>query len=114
MIYNLPDDVLEGLKDARKRDLGRKNRLRVHIGEEVFPILRLWESGFSLDAEDAPHMRGFVDIYDGARPLYQCLVICSSIEGGERVFEFKRQTAVVKEPPVDYFIDENAPVALLR
>lgn len=114
MIYNLPDDVLAGLKAARRRDLRHKNRLRVHVGDDVYPILRLWRTGFSMDGDTAPQMRGFIDIYDGARPLYQCLVICSSLEGDERIFEFKRQTAVVDEPPRDYYQDPDKPVALLR
>jgi hypothetical protein len=114
MIYDLPDEVLEGLKQARRADLQRKNRLRVHVGDNIYSILRLWDGGFALDADTAPHIRGFVDIYDGARQLYQCLVMCSSIEGGERLYEFKRQTAAVDEAPVDFYRDENAPVALLN
>jgi hypothetical protein len=113
MIYDLPQEVLEGLKQARKRDLFRRNRLRVHIGDAVYPVARLWEDGFSLEAEAAPHLRGLVDIYDGGRHLYQCLIVCSEIEGDERVFEFKRHTAVSDEAPVDFWKDENAPVALL-
>lgn len=114
MIYDLPKDVLEGLHQARKRDLHRTNRLRIQVGDDVHRILRLWETGFSLDAETAPHLRGFVDIYDGTRQLYQCLVICSSVEGGERIYEFKRQTVALDEPPADFVRDEFEPVALLR
>ncbi len=114
MIYDLPEEVLEGLRQARARDHGRKNRLRVQVGDEQFSILRLWEGGFSLDAEAAPHIRGFVDIYDGTRQLYQCLVVCSSLEGGERIYEFKRQTAALEEAPLDYYRDEDAPIALLN
>ena len=113
MIFDLPAEVLEGLKRAQERDFKRKNRLRVHSGDETFPILRLWDNGFALASEAPPHLRGLVDIYDGARHLYQCLVVCSEIEGGERVFEFKRQTAIREEAPVDFWRDENAPVALL-
>jgi len=114
MIHDLPEEVLEGLRLARRRDLGRRNRLRLHVGDAVYPILRLWDSGFSLDPETAPHIRGFVDIYDGGRHLYQCLVICSSRENGERIYGFKRQTAVVERPPVDFARDAEAPVALLN
>jgi len=114
MIYDLPEDVRKGLETARKRDLRRKNRLRVHVDGEVYAILRIWDNGFSLDSETAPHIRGFVDIYDSGRQLYQCLVMCSSIKDGERIYEFKRHTAAVDEAPVDFWRDENAPVALLR
>lgn len=114
MIYDLPEDVRLGLEQARKRDFSRKsNRLRIFVDEMPYPVLKLWEDGFALDADTAPHLRGYVDIYEGGRHLYQCLVVCSSIEGGERVYTFKRQTAVVDEPPLDFYRDENAPVALL-
>lgn len=113
MLYDLPKEILEGLRQARKRDLGRKNRLRLHVGDDVLPVLRLWEGGFSLDAETAPNLRGFVDIFDGAKHLYQCLIVCSSLENGERIYDFKRQTTVVDTPPKDYFVEPDAPVALL-
>ena len=115
MLHDLPDEVREGLEAARRRDWRKGRRLRVQIGEDRFlPILRLWEDGFALDAETAPHIRGLVDIWEGGRHLYQCLVICSSIEGRERIYAFKRQTAVVETPPAaDYAPDPAAPVALL-
>lgn len=114
MIYDLPEEVARGLQQARKRDLACKNRLRMHDGDNIYPILRLWDGGLSLDADTAPHIRGFVDIYDGTRQLYQCLVVCSQLENGERIYTFKRQTAVLNEAPLDYYREENAPVAYLR
>ena len=113
MIYDLPEEVRLGLERARKQDMGRKNRLRVHNGEDIFRVLRLWKDGFSMDAETAPHLRGRVDIYDSGRHLYQCLIMCSSVENGERVYQFKRLTAVVDEAPLDYSRADDAPVALL-
>ena len=106
-------DVMAGLRKARMKDAQKKNRLRVHTGEDVLPILKVWENGFSMDAEDAPHLRGFVDLYDGARHLQQCLVIHSEIEAGVMNYEFKRHTVVSDEPPKDYEVDANAPVALI-
>ena len=81
----LPKEVREGLEMARKRALRNKSRLRVHTNDEIFPVLKFWETGFALDIEDAPHLRGLVDIYDGSRHLYQCLVVASEIETGELV-----------------------------
>ncbi len=109
----LPKEVREGLEMARKRDLLKKSRLRVHIGDAVFPVLRLWENGFTLDAEEAPSLRGLVDLYDGARHLYQCLIVASQEEGGQMIYEFKRNTAVADRPALDYVRREDAPVALL-
>lgn len=109
----LPKDVLAGLEAARKRDLRKRGRLRLKVGEETFTILRYWDDGFALDAEDAPHVRGLVDVYDGARHLSQCLIVASAEEGGEMVYEFKRETPAQDQPPLDYDRDENAPVALI-
>ena len=41
-----------------------------------------------------PSLRGLVDVYDGARHIFQCLIVASTVENGEIVCEFKRSTAV--------------------
>jgi len=109
----LPKEVRDGLELARKQDLKRKSRLRVHLGDDVFPVLRMWDTGFALDAENAPHLRGLVDLYEGSRHLYQCLIVASSEENGEMICDFKRHTAAVDKAPLDFYREENAPVALL-
>jgi hypothetical protein len=109
----LPKEVREGLEAARKAHLRRKSRLRVKTGEEFHPVLRCWENGFSMDAENAPHLRGLVDLYNGGVHLYQCLIVASEEDNGEMLFEFKRSTEAVDKAPLDYYRDENAPVALL-
>lgn len=110
----LPKEVREGLEQARKQSLKRKSRLRVHTGDDIYPVLKFWDTGFSLDVENAPHLRGLVDLYDGSRHLYQCLVVASDEESGLMVYEFKRSTAAQDKAPLDYVQEENAPVALLR
>ena len=109
----LPEEVRRGLETARKTAARRKSRLRVMVGEREFTILRYWERGFALDAEDAPHLRGLVDIYDGARQMSQCLIVASEEASGEMVYEFKRATRAVDAAPRDYARDEDAPVALI-
>lgn len=113
MFEFLPKEVRDGLENARKRDLKRKSRLRVHTDDDVFPVLRFWETGFALDAENAPHLRGLVDLYDGSRHLYQCLVVASDEDNGEMVYDFKRSTAVKEKAALDFVRDVDAPVALL-
>ncbi len=109
----LPEAVRKGLEDARKAAQRRSSRLCVHDGDKVFRVLRLWDGGFAVDAEDAPKLRGHVDIYDGARHLYQCLVMTSREEAGERIFEFKWHTAVADRPADDFERDRDGPVALI-
>jgi hypothetical protein len=113
MLEFLPKEVREGLEAARQRDARRKSRLRVQVGEAVYPVLRLWEDGMALDAGLAPHLRGLVDVYDGSRHIFQCLIVASTAENGELVCEFKRSTPVTDRAALDFWKDENAPVGFL-
>ncbi len=110
----LPKEVREGLELARKRALRKKSRLRIHVGQDIFAVLKLWDDGFSLDIEDAPHLRGLVDLYDGSRHLYQCLIVACEEENGQMRYEFKRSTEVKNTAPLDFVREENAPIALLE
>lgn len=109
----LPPDVQAGLDAARKLARRASARLRVEADGKTHPILRSWENGFALDAAEAPHLRGLVDLYDGARHLSQCLIVASSEEAGEVQFEYKRMTEAVGEQPLDFERARDAPVALL-
>lgn len=113
MEAHFSSDVMEGLEKARMEASLKKNRLRVHVGHEVYPVLKIWENGFSMVAKNAPYLRGFVEIFDGAKHLSQCLVIHSEPEGALLNYEFKRQTIVLDNPPKDFVADKDAPVALI-
>ncbi|MDB2459791.1 hypothetical protein N9W92_01045, partial [Planktomarina temperata] len=89
------------------------SRLRVQAGTEIFRVLKYWDSGFSVDLQDASQLRGLVDLYDGSRHLYQCLIVASEEEGGEMRYEFKRNTRAVDSAPLDFERDANKPVALI-
>ena len=110
----LPQDVQAGLDAARIKALRKSSRLKIKTDLESFRVLRLWDNGFSLEAGTAPGLRGLVDIYDGERNLYECLIIAYDEENGEMRFEFKRNTVVTDQAPVDFYRSENAPVALLE
>ncbi|MEM5476204.1 hypothetical protein [Pacificibacter sp. AS14] len=109
----LPKEVLEGLELARKRDSKRRSRLRVRTELGVYPILKLWDEGFTVARDNADQLRGLVGIYDGARHLYQALIVASHDDGFTMSFDFKRSTATTDRPALDYDQNEDAPVALL-
>ena len=113
MLEFLPTYVRVVLEAARKKDLKRKSRLRVQVGDAVFPLLRFWHDGFAIDAGLAPKLRGLIDVYDGSRHIFQCLIVASSEEYGQWVYEFKRNTAVRDAAPLDYWRDDTAPIAYL-
>jgi len=110
----LPKDVHDGLEAARTARRKTRSRLRVRAGGHEFVILRHWANGFALAAEDAPRLPGRVDLYDGSRHLCQALILASTEEGGERVFEFKYATPVTDiAPAADFARDPDAPAGLL-
>ncbi len=92
----------EELAAAQKLARRRRATRVVHVGDEAFPILEMSDRGFSVDAEDAPHLRGFIDIYDGPRHLYQALIVASEQDGDLMRYEFKRNTAAMTRAPVDF------------
>ncbi|CUJ82809.1 hypothetical protein Q4578_14115 [Shimia thalassica] len=109
----LPKDVQAGLDAARKKSLKKSSKLRVEVDGHSFRVLKFREDGFSLDVENAPRLRGLVDLYDGGRHLSQCLIVASEEEGDLMHYEFKRATAASERAPVDFYRGENAPVALI-
>ena len=113
MTAYLSDEIKAGLADARVAMLRKSSRLCVHDGDKVYRVLRLWDGGFSLGEEDMPALRGHVDLYDGPRHLYQCLIVASTEEGVEQIYDFKWNTAVSDGPARDY--ERRAPetVALI-
>ena len=113
MLEFLPKEVRDGLEAARKRDIKRQARLRVQVGEAVFPVLRMSDDAMELDASLTPHLRGLVDLFDGARHIAQCLIVASTQDSGVLICGFKRLTNVTDGPALDYWRDENGPVALL-
>ena len=110
----LSPEVQAGLDAARKLALKKSNRLNVQAGDRTFKILRSWHNGFSLDADEAPHLRGLVDMFDGTKHLARCLIVASADEGDEIEFEFKRTTEAADRQPLDFYRRPDAPVALLR
>ena len=110
----LSPEVQAGLDAARKTARKKSSRLNVRAGEQSFKILRSWHNGFSLDADEAPHLRGLVDMFDGTRHLSRCLIVASGEEGGELEFEYKQMTEAADRQPLDFYRAPDAPVALLE
>jgi len=110
----VPKEVQAGLDSARMESLKSGSRLRLSADGVFHPVLRMWDTGFSLEGAAAPALRGFVDLYDGAIHLFQCLIVASEEDAGEMKFEFKRMTAVSDTAPLDFEQAADAPVALIE
>jgi len=113
MTTYMSKEVRDGLRAGQLAALKKTSRLRVLVGDEFHPVLRLWKDGFSVEEETAPAMRGLVDIYDGNQHIYQCLIIASEAGSGEMRYEFKRSTTALDQAPLDFYRAPQAPVGLL-
>jgi len=113
MTTYVPKEVQAGLEAARLAGLKKTSRVRVMIGDESYPVLHLWKTGFAVEAESIPALRGLVDLFESGRHLYQCLIVASEQEGGEMRYEFKRNTLAADKAPLDFYRDPEAPIALL-
>ena len=112
MIDTLPEAIRKGLAQARQASLHRNDRLCVHDGEDVYRILRFWDDGLSIDKKHGDRLRGRVEIYDGARHLYQCLIENGREEADEIVFDFKWLHPVAEQPAAD-FVRADGPAKLM-
>ena len=109
----LPQDLQDNLDAARVAGLKKMSRLKVRTDETVVKVLRSWKTGFAVDLADAAHLRGLVDMYDGERHLFTCLIVAAEAEGGEMQFEYKRSTAAKDSAPLDFHRETPAPLAYL-
>lgn len=109
----LPQSVRDELAAAQKTARRRRATRVVHIGDEAFPILDMTDRGFCVDVDDAPRLRGLIDIYDGPRHLYQALIVASEQQGDVMRYEFKRNTAASLRAPVDFETVSDQPVGFL-
>lgn len=106
-------EIQAGLDAARLQSMRKASRIRLNLDGRILPVLRLRKNGFSIAAEDAPNLRGLVDLYDGAKHLFQCLIVAGDEEDGEMHYEFKRATAVSTTVPLDFEKRADAPVGLI-
>ena len=104
MTTYLPDEVRDGLRPGRPASAAKRRRrkgLRLVADGTSHGVLRVWSGGLAMP-DDTPHLRGFVDLYDGARHIGRCLIVATSEEDGERRFEFKRAPVAGTDPPIDF------------
>lgn len=107
-------EVRAGLDQARKRAIKSNNRLCVHVGEKITRIVKTFDNGFAVNTDGGAELRGLVNVFDGPKQLYQCLIVCAEQQGDEIHYEYKRTTDASAQPPADFVRVEDAPIALLE
>lgn len=113
MLETLPQSILDELRAAQSKTAKKANRLRVESGGKSYKVISATSKGFVLHIEDAPKLRGLVDLFDGGRHISQCLIVAASQNGDQMHYDFKRSTAASDGAPLDFVRAKNAPIALL-
>ena len=113
MTTYLSKDLRDGLAAAQSLARARRSRLRVRADDLQFPVIRLWDKGFAVDPHAGPRLRGLVDIYDGARQLFQCLIVAADEDATEWRYDFKRATPAFDRAPLDFVRAADAPAGLI-
>lgn len=109
----LPKEIRDQLAAAHRHVKRKRATRSVHVGDEAFAILEMTGDGFALMAEEAPRLRGLIDIYEGAQHLYQALIVASAEDGDLMRYDFKRNTATASTAPVDFVRPDTHPAGLL-
>lgn len=104
-------DIVDELNAPAIRKRGPRYAMR--SGDQVYPILRMERDGFTIAAEQAPALRGFVDITLNEDRIARCLIFCNGCEDGIVSYGFKRMTADGPPTPTDFVTDPHKPAALL-
>lgn len=94
-----------GHEFARAEPLARRPvrpGLVLEAGSRRFPILELTDDSLVIEAPDSATLRGYADIYDGARHIAQCLLLLAAPEGEFLRCTFKRRTPFRLDPPADF------------
>ncbi len=116
-LYMLPADVRAGLTAARARDRRTTGgRLRVQMGANWYPIAAFDATGFEVPLaafDDAPALRGLVEIHDGPRMIRSVLAIAVATVGDMMRYDFKRATLPRTRAPLDYESDVPEPAGYL-
>lgn len=107
----LPGEVLSALEVDRRNSRRARTRHLVVMGERQHRIMELTETGFVIEADGLPHLRGYVEILLGDERIARRLVVFAWARDGLVGYEFKHD-ASSREVPADYILPER--VALLE
>ena len=97
----LPGDVLSAMHVDRLKNRRRRSRHLVVSGDRQHRILKLTDTGFVIEADDLPHLRGYVEIMRGEERIARRLAVFAWARDGMVGYEFKHDAAG-REVPADF------------
>ncbi|MEL6479156.1 MAG: hypothetical protein AAFR17_17640 [Pseudomonadota bacterium] len=107
MEIDLRADISGALEVTRRDAQRRRSRHRVVAEGRDHRIVELGETGFVIEADGRPPLRGYVEIFLGEERIDRQLVICDWARDGLVGYAFKRDSAGA-DVPADYAASEIA------
>ena len=102
----LPGDVLSEMESGRRKSRRARTRHLVVAGNREHRIIELTQDGFVIEADDLPHLRGYVEIMLGEERVARRLVVFAWARDGLVGYEFKLD-AGAREAAADYAREEE-------
>ncbi|MEM9097959.1 MAG: hypothetical protein AAGC79_05485 [Pseudomonadota bacterium] len=97
-----PRHEIAGVLAKESRDTMRfRSRFRVVAADRDHRLIELTASGFVIEADGRPPLRGYVEIFEGEDRVDRRLVVCDWARDGLVGYEFKRDGAGINVP-TDY------------
>src|SRR6056297_2736886 len=103
METRIPAEAASALEQDRRRRLRRRSRFRIAAADWLFPVIEITRKGFTIEAEEPPHLRGYVDILEGDEQIARWLVVCVSARDGLVGYEYKRE-GLGGDVPADFVL----------
>ncbi|MDG1971844.1 MAG: hypothetical protein P8I56_12880 [Paracoccaceae bacterium] len=104
-------EIADALHAAKPKRSSQTFSVRTVDG--TYPVLKFWRDGLNVAEAGAPRLRGHVDILQGEDRIARCLIVFAKAEYGVATYDFKRRTDDGAQGPVDYAVEDDAPIALL-
>lgn len=99
----LPGNIAAALEVERQRQIRHTSAYRVIAGGRDHAVVHLSKSGFVIEADGRPPLRGYADIMRGEERILRGLVVCTWARDGRVGYEFKRDNSGANVP-ADYVL----------
>jgi len=97
----LPGEVISEMERGRMKSRRARTRHLVVAGERQHRIIELTDTGFVIEADGLPHLRGYVEIMLGDERIARRLAVFAWARDGMVGYEFKHDAAG-REVPADF------------
>lgn len=106
METRIPAEAVSAIEQDRRKRLRQRSRFRVAASDRLFPVIEMSREGFVIEADEPPHLRGYVDILEGDERVARWLVVCDWARDGLVGYAYKRE-GLGSAVPADFVLSHS-------